>query len=1203
MDILKFKEFIKSDPDLKSYLSALSIYLDKTDFNKTINREMLLNDHRLMHIIYNRIESGEKLLNQQGPLIGKEISLEQVIAEHKIFVLTMKRIGIHHNSSGGVDDTLPKSIKEFSIQDNPEAANKLVDLLNKLREQEKALTTETGAALIPEKVAGDKVDKPKIKSNKPEWIKYIAYPYSNYIYLGLKTLVLSSVNFKKHLNEPIYIADKKFIYGVYELGEPFEIKDKEQFIETQDQHKITNQDLIKWWNSKYPLYAYPLKLVRKFQFPIPYKYPKGFQNWISSDKIVKDRVVTTEGVDFSMIDLLELYPESISKLSNSKIEAYHEKLHNLFNDEHRIKINSPSNETLYHIHLWLLDEMLKRKIEHIKMSGNLDELTMTDVSETKGLREDTLATVNQLNDISIIPHYISIVGSLPNENRDPNDIDLLVRSDYPDSNLVLKVERVLEENGLKEKPHWIWSSKGPHSSYLPIFDLVVKKSILKRVKVDESRYKESTQADAEFNYFQGLDKWKPDFISDAIHIVENVSGKTVLDVACGTGRVMDMLKCGGYDVKGIDNNELAVSFAKSKGLDVSLGDCSKGLPYKDNEFDTCIAIHALEHFDDPIALLNEMARVSHSIVCIVPLGKRQDSTHKQVFDANSVIDMVEQTDLVGIAELIDNNNMALYLDRKSDITKSMEPFKKFSPQKPAMALYTDFFSTDELWDKWAKDMIASGKHVEIETKLNGFRTIISKKNNKVEIIFENKNRTKELPELVSFLKTIDSDFIMDGDLGIETDGKRWARIDLMTLMSDNPSIPKGSRLIYTAFDLPYWNEDFSDKPFKLRRDLLERFHQKNLRNEQFGITTYNPISNKEELDTKSKDLASEYMSEGIVAKVIESPYEQGGTNNLAKVKKIAEFKVIVLDKQTNKNGTFSYTSGVINDGEYTNVKKLNDIEYVNLGNTMSTNVDANIGDILTVTAEEIIEKIDKKVKELFWVIPRITDKDNERKEPYYSGQVIDLAKRKKIYQYRITSEEIEKSLKEDEPNRQSLSINFWKKNWQDMYPKSGSGKFVLQQHWRGLSEDESKLSQPELLNTENSVHGDLRFLTKPGLLFGWSIFYGTTQDVKNDNGDRVINIGDNKLQSQPKLAQPEIWIHMKDGTVFNPGEPGSTTQKYSKFFILDSGNYKIGVWREHFIELFLMGDKAKGRYILSYAPIEGKRIWLLSNRTTRDHTL
>ena len=46
MDILKFKEFIKSDPDLKSYLSALSIYLDKTDFNKTINREMLLNDHR-----------------------------------------------------------------------------------------------------------------------------------------------------------------------------------------------------------------------------------------------------------------------------------------------------------------------------------------------------------------------------------------------------------------------------------------------------------------------------------------------------------------------------------------------------------------------------------------------------------------------------------------------------------------------------------------------------------------------------------------------------------------------------------------------------------------------------------------------------------------------------------------------------------------------------------------------------------------------------------------------------------------------------------------------------------------------------------------------------------------------------------------------------------------------------------------------------
>lgn len=264
-----------------------------------------------------------------------------------------------------------KITKEFSIKSNPNVANKLGDLLVRLYEQEKALTTDTGAALIPEKV-----DTNRYLSKNPKWIKYIANPYAKYIYDGSKISILSSVKFKKHLNIPIYIADKKYIYGIYQLGNPIDVTNIESFNAGFERHRISNEDLKKWWNVKFPLYEYPLETIRKFKFPFPYDYPKGFLNWIESSKILNKKVITSEGVDFGMIDLVQLYPESISELSDSQLISYHNKLHNLFNDEHRIKVNSPSNEVLYHIHMWIKLEMEKRKLEHVKSEGNLDELNI-----------------------------------------------------------------------------------------------------------------------------------------------------------------------------------------------------------------------------------------------------------------------------------------------------------------------------------------------------------------------------------------------------------------------------------------------------------------------------------------------------------------------------------------------------------------------------------------------------------------------------------------------------------------------------------------------------------------------------------------------------------------------------------------------------------------------------------------------------------
>jgi phosphoribosyl 1,2-cyclic phosphodiesterase len=152
-------------------------------------------------------------------------------------------------------------------------------------------------------------------------------------------------------------------------------------------------------------------------------------------------------------------------------------------------------------------------------------------------------------------------------------------------------------------------------------------------------------------------------------------------------------------------------------------------------------------------------------------------------------------------------------------------------------------------------------------------------------------------------------------------------------------------------------------------------------------------------------------------------------------------------------------------------------------------------------------------------------------------------------------------------------------------------------HWRGLSEEESKLPEDELLKTEHSVHGDLRLEANENL-WGFTIFLGPTEQVRKGRDFFTLKEPD-KLQGTFKLAQPKAWLTFEGVT--KPKEVGATSKKYAKFFIIDSGTYEIGLWREHFFEIFLHGKKIKGRYVIVFAPVgEGGRKWLIGK--PRDQT-
>ncbi len=87
-------------------------------------------------------------------------------------------------------------------------------------------------------------------------------------------------------------------------------------------------------------------------------------------------------------------------------------------------------------------------------------------------------------------------------------------------------------------------------------------------------------------------------------------GEKVLDVACGSGNMLYLLKDTGADLFGIDISKTAVEIAKKRVEKPEQIVCADAdpLPYKDNEFDCILALGVIEHFPDISSIVRQIAR-------------------------------------------------------------------------------------------------------------------------------------------------------------------------------------------------------------------------------------------------------------------------------------------------------------------------------------------------------------------------------------------------------------------------------------------------------------------------------------------------------------------------------------------------------------------------------------------------------------------
>ena len=85
-------------------------------------------------------------------------------------------------------------------------------------------------------------------------------------------------------------------------------------------------------------------------------------------------------------------------------------------------------------------------------------------------------------------------------------------------------------------------------------------------------------------------------------------GGRLLEVGCGSGQMLRLMKDFGWEVEGVDFDPAAVDNARGKGLSVRLGTLEDQV-YPDDHFDAVTMSHLVEHVPEPLQLFQESYRI------------------------------------------------------------------------------------------------------------------------------------------------------------------------------------------------------------------------------------------------------------------------------------------------------------------------------------------------------------------------------------------------------------------------------------------------------------------------------------------------------------------------------------------------------------------------------------------------------------------
>jgi 2-polyprenyl-3-methyl-5-hydroxy-6-metoxy-1,4-benzoquinol methylase len=124
-----------------------------------------------------------------------------------------------------------------------------------------------------------------------------------------------------------------------------------------------------------------------------------------------------------------------------------------------------------------------------------------------------------------------------------------------------------------------------------------------------------------------------DHVAFIAKAAENRPGLELLDVGCGSGTLLSLLKRRGFRVRGVDFSSEAAAIAKSENdVEVAVGSLEE-VQFPDRSFDVVTLFHVMEHVTNPRLVLNEVSRILRPKGAVILQVPNIESWQFKVFGA------------------------------------------------------------------------------------------------------------------------------------------------------------------------------------------------------------------------------------------------------------------------------------------------------------------------------------------------------------------------------------------------------------------------------------------------------------------------------------------------------------------------------------------------------------------------------------------
>lgn len=329
-------------------------------------------------------------------------------------------------------------------------------------------------------------------------------------------------------------------------------------------------------------------------------------------------------------------------------------------------------------------------------------------------------------------------------------------------------------------------------------------------------------------------------------------------------------------------------------------------------------------------------------------------------------------------------------DDKGGDRAMMQPPAIFAPMKAPARKSNVFGDADDAAAHFLSDeqsnLLDDG--VQVEPKLNGFRTIVQRWAARPGVdagsmVFTDgrEDITDAIPGLVSDLQRVPADFVLDGEMmAVDASGGFVPRRDLAQFRTAGGG--DGDKDVrFVVFDALYLpgHGNLTQMGQAARRRALEQFYTAHLRGVRRVMLIDRRVArSRGAMRSAIKWAAAQPGSEGAMLKQVSATYSLGGENDLwAKVKMTRVLRAIVLDRHevSGSPGVYNFTGGIgplskddAADWRPSEVRSHAGKLYVVIGVTGNRKLSASIGDVIEVQTLEFAHD-SKPPKRIRWFGP------------------------------------------------------------------------------------------------------------------------------------------------------------------------------------------------------------------------------------------